>query len=115
MKLTPADVCPICNGSGWRIVDRAGLSGAEACSCALAARPAAIRQAAGIPPNYERATLENFQIPQDNPIAKQGLGTVLMQVRSYLREIPAPDRPDCCWRETRAPARRIWPWPSSRR
>ena len=89
----PAGVCPICDGTGWKIVERAGLSGAEACACAVAARPVALRQAAAIPPNYERVTLENFQIPQDNPIAKSGLGTVIMQVRSYLREFPAMDRP----------------------
>ncbi len=93
MNVMSVDVCPICDGTGWKIVERAGLSGAEACSCAVAARPATLRQAAGIPPNYERATLENFQIPQDNPIAKAGLGTVLMQVRSYLREFPSADRP----------------------
>jgi DNA replication protein DnaC len=93
METMAADVCPICDGTGWRIVERAGLSGAVACSCTAAARPARRRQAAGIPANYERATLENFQIPQDNPVAKQGLGTVLMQVRSYLREFPASDRP----------------------
>lgn len=93
MKTMAADVCPICDGTGWKIVERGGLTGAEACSCKAASRSARLRQAAGIPPNYERAALENFQIPQDNPIAKQGLGTVLMQVRSYLREFPASERP----------------------
>ena len=75
------------------MVERAGLSGAEKCSCAIAARPATLLQAAGIPLNYERVTLENFQIPQDNPIAKSGLGTVLLQVKNYLREFPSTDRP----------------------
>ena len=93
MKLMPVDVCPICEGTGWKVVERAGLSGAEVCSCAVAARPAALRQAAGIPPNYERTTLENFRIPQDNPLAKTGLGTVLLEVKAYLREFPAADRP----------------------
>jgi DNA replication protein DnaC len=93
MRLMAAEVCPICDGTGWKIIQRSGLSGAEICSCAVAARPLANRRAAGIPPNYERATLETFQIPQDNPLAKAGLGTVLMQVRSYLREFPAADRP----------------------
>lgn len=93
MNTMAADVCPLCEGTGWRIVERAGLSGAAVCSCVAAARPGRLRQAAGIPPNYERATLENFQIPPDNPVAKQGLGTVLMQVRSYLREFPAAEKP----------------------
>ena len=39
------------------------------------------------------ATLENFEIPQDNPTARQGLGTVLMQTRSFVREFPAGERP----------------------
>jgi DNA replication protein DnaC len=86
-------VCPICGGTGWKIIERAGLSGAEPCRCAEEARAGALQDASGIPPNYVRATLDNFQIPQDNPIARTGLGTVLMQVRSFVREFPAPERP----------------------
>jgi DNA replication protein DnaC len=58
-----------------------------------AARSANIRKTSNIPPNYENASLETFQIPQENPIARAGLGKVLMQVRSFVREFPAPDRP----------------------
>src|ERR1700730_6929238 len=86
-------VCPICGGTGWKIIERAGLSGAEPCRCAEEARAGALQEGSGIPPNYVRATLDNFQIPQDNPIARTGLGTVLMQVRSFVREFPAPERP----------------------
>lgn len=86
-------VCPICGGTGWKIIERAGLSGAEPCRCAEEARAGQLQEGAGIPPNYVRATLDNFQIPQDNPIARTGLGTVLMQVRSFVREFPNPDRP----------------------
>lgn len=88
-----ADVCPICDGTGWTVVERNGLSGAQRCSCAVSARSASLRKASGIPPNYEHASLDNFQIPQENPIARAGLGKVLMQVRSFVREFPAPDRP----------------------
>jgi DNA replication protein DnaC len=52
-----------------------------------------LRNATNIPPKYENASLDNFQIPQENPIARAGLGKVLMQVRSYVREFPAADRP----------------------
>jgi DNA replication protein DnaC len=86
-------VCPICGGTGWKIVERGGLSGAEPCPCAGEARAEALKDASGIPPNYVRASLDNFQIPQDNPIARTGLGTVLMQVRSFVREFPALERP----------------------
>ncbi|MEO8099851.1 MAG: ATP-binding protein [Acidobacteriota bacterium] len=86
-------VCPICSGTGWRVIERNGLSGAERCSCAVASRPASLRKASGIPVNYEHASLDNFQIPQDNPIARAGLGSVMMKVRSFVREYPAADRP----------------------
>ena len=86
-------VCPICGGTGWKIIERGGLSGAEPCACAGEARAEALKDASGIPPNYALASLDNFKIPQDNPIARTGLGTVLMQVRSFVREFPAPERP----------------------
>jgi len=89
MELT----CAVCGGTGWKIIERAGLSGAERCGCAATARVQAIRENSGIPPNYETSTLDNFKIPQDNPTARAGLGTVLMQVRGFVREFPASDRP----------------------
>jgi len=91
--MAAAAVCPICGGTGWKIVERAGLSGAEPCRCAGEARAEALQDNSGIPPNYVRASLDNFQIPKDNPIARTGLGTVLMQVRSFVREFPATERP----------------------
>ena len=91
--MSPAEaVCPLCGGTGYKIVERAGLTGATRCECAAAARARQLIQQAGIPANYERASLENFIIPQDNPVAKQGLGTLVLQVKSFLREFPAGDR-----------------------
>jgi DNA replication protein DnaC len=52
-----------------------------------------LRLDSGIPPNCARATLENFLIPQDNPTARTGLGHVLLQVRSFVREFPTQERP----------------------
>ncbi|MEP7351972.1 MAG: ATP-binding protein [Acidobacteriota bacterium] len=87
------ETCAICGGTGWKVVERGGLSGAERCICFEASRPASLRQVAGIPPNYQAASLDNFIIPQDNPIAKTGLGTVLMQMRSFVREFPFGEKP----------------------
>ena len=84
--------CPKCGGTGWTIVEKGGLSVAARCECAAAVRARALEENANIPPNYRRASLENFEIPQDNPAARQGLGTVLMQVRSFVREFPAAER-----------------------
>lgn len=85
--------CKICGGTGWKIVERAGLSGADRCECSFATRNQAIKENSRIPLNYQQASLDNFIVPQDNPVARQGLGTVLMQVRSFVREYPAADRP----------------------
>ncbi len=84
--------CAVCGGTGWKIVERAGLSGAERCECAGATRAQYLQENANIPPNYQQASLDTFAIPQDNPVARQGLGTVLMQVRSFVREFPAGEK-----------------------
>jgi DNA replication protein DnaC len=85
--------CPICGGTGWRIVERAGLSGAERCECEARSQAQKTKGDPGIPPSHKQVTLDTFNIPQDNPVARTGLGTVLMQVRSYVREYPTEDRP----------------------
>ena len=92
MELVAETVCDLCQGTGFRIIERAGLSGAERCECASRTRVVSAHEKAGIPPNCARATLENFQIPQDNPTARTGLATVYMQVRSFVREFPATER-----------------------
>jgi len=85
--------CPNCDGTGWKIVERGGLSGADRCECVAADRPGLLHSAAHIPPNYRNATLDNFVIPSDNPTAKKHLGTALMQVRGFVREFPAKEHP----------------------
>jgi DNA replication protein DnaC len=84
--------CPICGGTGWKIIERAGLSGAERCDCATVNRQERLKDSASVPPNYEHASLDNFQVPENNPIEWRALGTVLMQVRKFARTFPAlPD------------------------
>jgi DNA replication protein DnaC len=86
-------VCPLCDGTGWKIIERNGLSGATRCTCAITARSASLRKISNIPPNYENASLDTFQIPQENPVARAGLGKVLMDVKRYVRDFPDPERP----------------------
>jgi DNA replication protein DnaC len=85
--------CTQCGGTGWKIVERAGLSGAERCECAVETRAHDIKQNANIPPNYQHATLDNFNIPQDNPVARQGLSNVRLAVRGFVNAFPTPERP----------------------
>jgi DNA replication protein DnaC len=89
----PEETCAICGGTGWKVVERGGLSGAERCECSHPNRIEVLRERANIPPNFERASLDSFELPRDNPIASSGLGTVLLQVRRFVREFPSGDRP----------------------
>ena|ERR1017187_9870618 len=88
-----AVLCNRCGGSGWVIVERDGISGAERCDCVLVGRSQRIERAAGIPPSYQNASFDNFNLPADNPTARTGLGTVLLTVKNFVREFPNADRP----------------------
>jgi DNA replication protein DnaC len=87
-------VCNVCGGTGWRIVERDGISGAERCECAIAANARANLKLAGIPTLYEHASLDNFSPAHlSSPSVKQALGQVLTTVKTYAREFPQLDKP----------------------
>ena len=85
--------CPKCGGTGWRIVERSGLSGAEKCDCVSTGRGDALFENARIPRNYERATLDTFILPRDNPIASAALGSALLGAKAFAREFPVVNPP----------------------
>ncbi len=85
--------CPHCGGTGWKTVERGGLSGVVRCECAAVSRTEHLKENSNIPPNYRDVSFDNFHIPDTNPTARKNLGTALMQVRSFVREFPAPERP----------------------
>lgn len=60
MAAVSDSTCVQCGGTGWKIVERDGLSGAERCSCFGERRAARLGEAAQIPPNYKNATFESF-------------------------------------------------------
>lgn len=91
--MNAVEVCTICGGSGWKIVERGGISGAEKCECVEAGRAQRNEDRAGIPPLYENASVDNFLLPSDNPIARSALAKVLVDVRGYVREFPAVPKP----------------------
>jgi len=88
-----AAVCSSCGGSGWKIVERDGISGAERCECANEGRSQRLEQQAGIPPLYQNSSVDNFSLPQDNPTARSGLATVVLAVKGYMREYPNIPKP----------------------
>lgn len=89
----PDPKCPHCGGTGWKIIERDGMSGAARCDCAAIHRPEGLLDGARIPPNYERASLDNFVLPQDNPIGRTGLGMALRQAMGFARDFPAVTPP----------------------
>jgi DNA replication protein DnaC len=89
----PEPICPHCGGSGWKIVEREGASGAERCGCRDSERSGLVEERAGIPPLYRNASLDNFKLPVDNPMANRGLASVLLMVKSFARDFPTDKKP----------------------
>jgi DNA replication protein DnaC len=87
------EVCPICGGSGWKIVEREDVSGAERCECALETRSTKLEEQAGIPPLYQKASFSNFDVTKNNEIAERDLRNVRHTVLTYANEFPLPDKP----------------------
>lgn len=85
--------CPKCGGTGWLIVERAGLSGAEKCDCVATTRNEAILENSRIPRNYDRASLDTFVLPRDNPVASSGLGSALLHAKGFARDFPGVNPP----------------------
>jgi len=88
-------VCEICGGTGYRVVEKGGLSAAERCVCYGARRSKSLLERAGIPANYWNDSLDNFSLgnSESNPIAYRAMADVLVNVRSYARGFPHPDKP----------------------
>jgi DNA replication protein DnaC len=89
----PAAVCPLCNGTGYKIIEREEVSGAVRCECAAAERAAQLESKAGIPPLYANASLENFSLRPDNPIEYRAMQSTFLAVRAYAREFPTGEKP----------------------
>jgi DNA replication protein DnaC len=86
-------VCPQCEGSGWKTVERGGVSGVERCECAKEGRSERLEEASGIPPLYRNASFDSFQIPKDNDIAARDLYAIRQIVLNYAHEFPAAQKP----------------------
>lgn len=88
-----AAVCPECNGTGWKIVERDELSGAVRCECVAAERAGRLDSEADIPPLYSNASFDNFLLSRDNPVTYRELTEVYLAVRGYARDFPNSKKP----------------------
>jgi len=85
-------VCPDCGGSGWKIIERADLSGAQRCDCVSGERARRLEENAAIPPLYRNASFDNFVLPRDNQVAHRDLAGVMTEVRGFARDFPTAQR-----------------------
>ena len=65
-----------------------GRSGAEKCDCSTLGYQETLKGRANIPEAYETAALDNFKLPENNPVARSQYATALLTVRSYVKEFP---------------------------
>jgi DNA replication protein DnaC len=79
-------VCSKCGGTGFVVVERGGVSGAQRCDCVLAERARRLEENAGIPELYRNASLDNFVI--DNVYGQQELEWVKGQVARFVANFP---------------------------
>jgi len=83
--MSTQSVCGKCGGTGWIIIERANVSGAEPCDCRSAGRAERLEERAQIPPLYRNASFENFKA--DGPAAQE-LKSVMTAVKTYADEFP---------------------------
>lgn len=61
-----ATLCPICQGTGWKPIEREGVRGVTRCECVLAERTPRQFASARIPPRYQHCDFENFDELNDS-------------------------------------------------
>ena len=79
----PEQVCAKCGGSGWIVVEREGISGAERCDCGREDRARRLAENAAIPPLYRDALFDTFLDHGD-----QRLRDVRRVVAKYAEDYP---------------------------
>jgi DNA replication protein DnaC len=83
MKVS-ADVCPLCEGTGWKSVSHSPERRVTRCDCRLQARAQALLTAARIPKRYEHCELSNFEF--DGP--HRALAPARMAAYRFVEEYP---------------------------
>ena len=81
-------VCEKCGGTGWIIVERASVSGAERCVCLTEGRAERLEERSQIPPLYRNASFENFKTE-----GVQELKSVMSAVKNYADTFPVGPNP----------------------
>ena len=88
----PDPNCPKCDGTGWKIIERAGLSGRRKVRlriCRTAAKGCSIMRSYPAPITSARSAGQFLCSRRDNPTARTGLGIALRQAMGFARDFPA--------------------------
>ena len=81
------EVCPLCGGSGLRVVERPdGTHFAQDCSCRIERRAARMLSRAHIPRRYEHCTLESYET--DFPSSHRTLAAAHLRARKFVESYP---------------------------
>jgi DNA replication protein DnaC len=86
-------VCPKCGGTGFVIVERTHVSGAQPCDCRFQGMASRREDDAHIPPLYRKASFENFTLAGDNPLAERDLKATLLKAKWFADNFPNESRP----------------------
>src|SRR5471030_1685875 len=84
-------VCPLCEGSGMKIVERPdGSRVARDCECRAERRVARMIARTNIPKRYEHCTLESFETAF--PSATRSLKSAHLSARKFVESYPLETR-----------------------
>jgi DNA replication protein DnaC len=82
----PEELCPICDGAGLRVIERAdGTRAAVPCECRVALRSARMIQQARIPQRYAKCTFDSYDTKGS---VDRSLKAALIQARSFVNTYP---------------------------
>jgi DNA replication protein DnaC len=85
MKVS-AEVCPLCDGTGWKSVNQGGDRRVTRCDCRLRERAQTLLEAARIPKRYEHCELSEFDTQFDG--SHPSLARALLSARTFAANYP---------------------------
>src|SRR5258708_27292082 len=80
------EICPICGGSGLRVVQQDGRQFAQDCVCRVSRRTARMLERAQIPRRYEHCSLESYET--NFPSSHRSLGAAHLRARKFVESYP---------------------------
>lgn len=81
-------VCAVCGGTGWKIVDKDGMTAAERCVCSAERRQEGLVRRARVPQNYKADRFDNF-----SDRGSTELRAVQFLLLKYCKDFPNTEPP----------------------